>query len=112
MPDSNFYSVTVDKKTCKVKVLARDKDAKQALWGWGSDARPSIEFYGRGTGRGAGDGEVWQWELSPDAVSELRQNLAAQIREPKYYRVTSRENKAAKQLLKKLQKAASCPRSR
>lgn len=105
MARSALYSVTAKKRDCKVQVLARDPDAKQVLFGWGSDHGPSREFYGRGTRRGSDDYEVWSWKLSPAGIAELKKNLRMQLRQPKRFEVTPRENKAARQLLKKIEKA-------
>jgi len=104
------YSVTADKKACKVVVRARDVDAKQVLWGWGGDYgstkdRGAIELYGRGTGRGAGDNEVWEWKLSRAGVASLQRGIRAQVENPKKYDVTPRENKLAAGLSLKIRKA-------
>lgn len=94
----HFYSATALKRGCKVRLLARDPAAKQVLFGWGSDRGPSIQFYGRGTGRGAGDRETWEWKLTAEARAELRRNLAQGQERGK-------ERRAAKSLLKKLDSA-------
>lgn len=94
-------------------IRARDIDAKQTLWGWGSDKRPSIEFYGRDIGMRQGDQTLWEWKLSPEGVTELRRNLTQQLARPQYYEVSKRESLAARQLKAKLDKiASSCPRPR
>jgi hypothetical protein len=77
---SALYSVKADKKGCVVRILARDTDAKQVLFGWGSDHGPSIHFYGRGTRRGTGDNELWEWKLPPAAVRELKTTKLRPVR--------------------------------
>lgn len=97
---ASFYSVGVQKKECKVVIRARDVDAKQVLFGWGEGRGPAAEFYGRGTGRGAGDSETWEWKLSSNGIRELRMVLAQGVE-------TGRERRAAEELLKKIDKQAS-----
>jgi hypothetical protein len=106
-----FFSVR-RKGPCGAVVRARDPDAKQTLFGWGSDRRPSIEFYGRDIGQG-GERTLWEWNLSSSGLSELRRNLSEQIKHPKKYESTTRDTKMAKALKKKLDKIASaCSRKR
>lgn len=109
---SAFFSVR-RKGSCGVLIRARDPDAKQTLFGWGSDKRPSIEFYGRDIGRQGGEKTLWEWQLSQSGIAELRRNLADQIANPKKYEVSEREDRIAKALKKKLDNIAkSCPRQK
>lgn len=95
---------------CGATIRARDPDAKQTLFGWGSDQRPSIEFYGRSLESG-GDKALWEFQLSAAGVEELRKNLADQIRRPKYYNATARDTRLAKTLKARLDTVAkSCAR--
>ena len=99
------YSVAV--KSCKVVVRAQNPDAKQVLWGWAEgQTGAAAELYGRGTQRGVGDHEVWEWKLSRAGVSELLRSLALQLSD-KRYRGSRSEQGAARDLAKKVGKAAS-----
>ena len=94
----HFYSVKALKRGCMVKILARDSTAKQVLFGWGSDRGPSIQFYGRGTRRGSGDNETWEWKLDGAGRAELRRVLKKGMEKGK-------ERRAATSLLRKITNA-------
>lgn len=94
----HFYSVVPLRRGCKVRVRARNIDAKQVLFGWGAGRGVAAEFYGRGTRRGTGDNEIWEWTLSQDGIAELRRVLALGQERGK-------ERRAAKALLRKIERA-------
>lgn len=97
------YAVKV--KACKVEIRAQNPDAKQVLWGWAGGSGPAAELYGQGTRRGVGDHEVWEWKLSRAGTSELLRSLALQLSDRKY-RGSASEQGAARDLAKKVGKAA------
>jgi len=98
---------------CGAVIRARDVDAKQTLFGWGSDRRPSIEFYGRGLGPPQGDRQVWEWQLSAAGVAELQRNLATQLAQPEVYPQSAREMRLARTLKSRLDVVAkACVRPR
>lgn len=97
-----FYSVS--KKGDTVTILARDRDAKQVLFGWAGQGVGDAELYGRGTGRGAGDGEVWEWKLSSHGVGSLYHGISAMVADPKRWGTSEREWKALNELRVKLAK--------
>jgi hypothetical protein len=98
-----YYSVAARPGECRVVVRARDADAKQVLFSW-ADGRPGggAELYGRGTGRGSGGAEIWEWRLSRAGLAALRSGLAAQRRAPRQYGVTRGGAGASRELAKKI----------
>lgn len=104
----NFYSVKT--KGCTVEVRAKDPDAKQVLFGWAGGSMTkdpgAIELYGRGTKRGTGDHEVWEWKLSQAGVNSLMKGLVLQLQDPAY-KGSRREQAAAKSLAHKVSAAAT-----
>lgn len=93
----------------RVIVHARDPEAKQVFFSWGSDRGPSRMFYGREADLGDRythiDYKMWKWDLDADAVDEMIHNIADHIDDPDYYSGRT-EKSRAKELLGLLKKVS------
>jgi len=101
-----YYSVKKNDRG-GADIAARNSHAKQAIWGWagdyGSTKDPgAIELYGRGTRRGEGDREQWEWSLSAAGLTSLRNALVENIRDLKRYDTGKQELAAIRELLRKI----------
>lgn len=103
---TRHYSAT--REGSHVIVRARDSEAKQIFFGWGSGSNSAeAAFYGREDDLGDRythiDNKVWRWDLSPESVRIMIGNIVDHIDDKNYY-ATRTEKSRAKELLGLLRK--------
>lgn len=92
------YPWNLTKEGEVTKIESDDDVFKQLLFGWAGGGSAAMELYGNEVGGG-----LWEWELSSSGVHELERSLKLQLKEPKKYKPTKKEQKFARQLLKELE---------
>ncbi len=91
----------------KYIIKARDPDAKQVLFGWGSDHdADDMSFYGRQSNmheRVRPDHELWIWTLTERGIGRMIDNIEGHLNDPAYYKGKEKtRGKALLELLLKL----------